>query len=146
MSRQIPAPAAWLGGAGLIPFAIAALLAMIADDAELRALALRAFVAYSAVIVAFLGGVRWGAALGEVSWRPLTLSVLPSLFACACLLIDPLGAVQILGLLYAALGVFDVMRRPAPEWPAWFMKLRARLSGAVVVMHLVLFLAWTGQG
>ena len=99
MSRQIPAPAAWLGGAGLIPFALAALMAMIAEDAELRAIALRGFVAYSAVILAFLGGVRWGAALGEVSWRPLTLSVLPSLFACACLLIDPMDAVQVLGLL-----------------------------------------------
>ena len=45
MSRQIPAAAAWLGGAGLIPFVAAALLAMIPQDAELRGVALRAFVA-----------------------------------------------------------------------------------------------------
>ena len=32
MSRQIPASAAWLGGAGLIPFVVAALCSMIADD------------------------------------------------------------------------------------------------------------------
>ena len=45
-----------------------------------------------------------------------------------------------------AIGVFDVMRRPAPEWPAWFMKLRARLSGAVVVIHVALLVAMAGQG
>lgn len=145
MSRQIPAPAAWLGAAGLIPFAATALTAMISTDSEVRWLALRAFVAYSAVVLAFLGGVRWGAALGEARWRPLILSILPSLIAAACLMIDHLDAIKLLGVLYAVLGVFDVMRRPAPEWPAWFMKLRARLSGAVVVVHLVLLLLWSGQ-
>ena len=145
MSRQIPASAAWLGGAGLIPFAAAALLAMIAEDGELRSISLHAFVAYSAVILAFLGGVRWGAALGDAKWRPLALSVLPSLVAFGCLLIDVHHAIKLLGLLYAVVGLFDVLRRPAPEWPAWFMKLRARLSGAVVVIHVVLVFALAGQ-
>lgn len=145
MSRQIPASAAWLGGAGLIPFAAAALLAMIAEDGELRSISLHAFVAYSAVILAFLGGVRWGAALGDANWRPLALSVLPSLVAFGCLLIDVHNAIKLLGLLYAVVGLFDVLRRPAPEWPAWFMKLRARLSGAVVVIHVVLVFALAGQ-
>lgn len=106
---------------------------------------MRAFIAYSAVILAFLGGVRWGAALGDAQWRPLMLSVLPSLIACACLLIAPLDAIKILAAVYGVIGFFDVMRRPAPEWPAWFMKLRARLSGAVVVIHLALLVALTGQ-
>lgn len=145
MSRQIPAPAAWLGGCGLIPFAATALLSMIAEDVELRALALRAFVGYSAVILAFLGGVRWGAALGEARWRALVLSVWPSLAAYAGLLIDPENAIKVLGLVYAVVGVFDVLRRPSPEWPAWFMKLRARLSGAVVVIHVVLLVGLSGQ-
>ncbi len=145
MSRQIPTSAAWLGGAGLVPFAATALLAMIAEDVDLRMLALRAFVAYSAVILAFLGGVRWGAAIGEARWRPLVLSVLPSLVAFACLLIGHEDAIKVLGLMYAVVGVFDVLRRPAPEWPAWFMKLRARLSGAVVVIHVVLLFALAGQ-
>jgi hypothetical protein len=145
MSRQIPAAAAWLGGCGLIPFVAAALLAMIAEDAHIRAFALQAFVAYSAVIMAFLGGVRWGAALGEAGWRPLALSVLPSLVAFGCLLIGLQEAIKVLGLLFAVVGLFDVLRRPAPEWPAWFMKLRARLSGAVVVIHVVLLFALAGR-
>lgn len=145
MSRQIPASAAWLGGLGLIPFAVAALVTMIADDSELRLIALRAFVAYSAVILAFLGGVRWGAALGEAAWRALSLSVVPSLIAFGCLLIEPDVALKLLAVTYAAVGVFDVLRRPAPEWPAWFMKLRGRLSGAVVVIHGVLWFVLAGQ-
>jgi hypothetical protein len=145
MSRQIPASAAWLGGAGLIPFAASALLAMVANDPAVRDFALHAFVAYSAVILAFLGGVRWGAALGEAAWRPLILSVFPSFVAVGCLLIETEHAIKLLGLFYAVVGVFDVIRRPAPEWPAWFMKLRARLSGAVVVIHAVLLLALSGQ-
>lgn len=146
MSRQIPASAAWLGGLGLIPFGAAALVTMIADDSQLRLLALRAFVAYSAVILAFLGGVRWGAALGEAGWRALSLSVVPSLIAFGCLLIEPDVALKLLALTYAVVGVFDVLRRPAPEWPAWFMKLRGRLSGAVVVIHGVLWFALAGRG
>lgn len=119
---------------------------MIVEDAHLRALALKAFVAYSAAILSFLGGVRWGAALGEASWRPLALSIMPSLVACGALLIEPVDALKILALVYAVIGFFDVMRRPSPEWPAWFMKLRARLSGAVVVVHVVLLAALSGAG
>lgn len=145
MSRQIPASAAWLGGAGVVPLVAAALLAMIAEDVEVRLFALRAFVAYSAVIMAFLGGIRWGAALTDAGWRALVLSVLPCLVAFGCLLIEPQEAIKVLGLLFAVVGLFDVMRRPAPEWPAWFMKLRARLSGAVVVIHVVLLFALAGQ-
>ena len=60
LSRQIPLAAACLGGAGLIPFVGAALCAVVLDDPDQRALALRAFAAYSAIILSFLGG--WPAA------------------------------------------------------------------------------------
>lgn len=138
LSRQIPPAAAWLGGAGLLPFAGLALATMIVEDAALRELCLRAFVGWSALVLAFLGGVRWGAALGHGDWRRLSLATVPALLAFGCLLMTDTDALKVLALLYAVVGFFDVMRRPAPEWPAWFMKLRARLSGAVVVIHAVL--------
>lgn len=145
MSRTIPAPAAWLGGAGVVPFVAAALCAVIVDDPDQRALALRAFTAYSAIILSFLGGVRWGAALSEAAWRPLMAAVAPSLFALVCLLLPAREAIIGLALAFAGMGVLDVVRRPAPEWPAWFMKLRARLSGAVVVVHIALLAALAGH-
>ena len=144
LSRQIPSSAAWLGGAGVIPFVLAAAGAVVVADGAWRALALQAFVAYSAVILSFLGGVRWGAALSDAAWRALALAVAPSLIAFGALLIEPVRAVQVLALVYAVIGVFDALRRPSPEWPAWFSKLRARLSGAVVVVHVALLAGLAG--
>lgn len=145
LSREVPAAAAWLGGAGLLPFLLAAMLAVLPESAEQRQLGLDAFVYYSALILSFLGGVRWGASLPEIGWRRLLLSILPCLLAFGCLLVQRGDAVKLLGLLYAVLGLFDVMRRPAPCWPAWFIKLRARLSGAVVVIHVVLLAGLQGM-
>lgn len=144
LSRKIPAAAAWLGGAGVLPFLVSAAGAVVLDEELLRALALQAFVAYSAIILSFLGGVRWGAALSAAAWRPLALAVAPSLIAFGALLLEPLRAVQVLVLVYAVVGVSDALRRPSPEWPAWFSKLRARLSGAVVVIHIALLAALSG--
>lgn len=144
LSRQIPASAAWLGGAGVIPFVLTAAGAVVVGEEALRALALQAFVAYSAIILSFLGGVRWGAALSEAGWRPLALSVAPSLIAFAALLLEPVQAIQVLALVYALIGVSHALRRPSPEWPAWFAKLRARLSGAVVVVHIALLAGLAG--
>lgn len=145
MSREIPAAAAWLGGGGLLPFAGIALVAMIAKDPALRELAIRAFVGWSAVVLAFLGGVRWGAALADAGWRPMALAITPALLAFGCLQVEPVHALKLLALLYAVVGFFDVMRRPSPTWPAWFMKLRARLSGAAVVVHAVLLFVLLGS-
>ncbi len=145
MSRQIPTSAAWLGALGVVPFAVLALFAMLSERASVRELMLTAFVAYSAATMAFLGGIRWGAALTVPGWRPFILAVMPMLWAVGCLLVLPQDAVRVLALLYAVMGIFDVMRRPAPEWPAWFMQLRARLSGAVVVIHGALIAAMAGQ-
>lgn len=145
MSRAIPPSAAWLGGLGVVPFASMALAVMLLDDPHLRQLTLTAFVAYSAATLAFLGGVRWGAALGDPAWRSLILAVTPMLMATGCLLILPQDALKVLAVLFAVMGIFDVLRRPAPEWPAWFMQLRARLSGVVVVIHVALLAAMAGQ-
>ncbi len=139
LSREIPTAAGWLGGAGVLPFLGAAILAVAAPEPVWRELALRAFVAYSAVILSFLGGIRWGAALSDADPKRLALSVAPSLLACGCLLLPPGDAIKLFALLFAVVGIFDVMKRPAPEWPAWFMRLRARLTGAVVAIHIALW-------
>ena len=84
----LPSSAAWLGAAGLIPFVVLALSAPFLPAAH-RAGALFALGAYGAVILSFLGGVRWGVAIaaaptdrdGTTLAGALVLSVVPSLAA-----------------------------------------------------------------
>ena len=103
-AQVIPTPALVLGIAGLIPFIACAVLACIPQlgssvlgnilspsDAgaissnAIRQYAVLALGAYGAIILSFLGGVRWGNLLNSKTqlryWGPLFFSVLPSLIA-----------------------------------------------------------------
>ena len=138
----IPPTARLLGYAGVLPFAALA-LAHVFGNAAISGHALRSFLAYSAVILSFLGGIRWGVA---TRFEPsqagaLVISVLPGLWAFACLLWpDPGVAVWGLLLGFMTLGMADWLR-PAPGSAAWMIGLRVRLSFAVVACHVVLIVS-----
>jgi hypothetical protein len=81
-SRAIPAPARTLGFAGLIPFAVGALAVAFAPEIKPEAAA--ALLLYGALILSFLGGVRWGFAVIEganAGWTVYGVSVVPPLVA-----------------------------------------------------------------
>lgn len=134
--------ARWFGFAGLLPFAAALLLALLGANDTQRALGLQAFVAYAAVILSYLGGIRWGAALGLPGARALALAVAPALLAFGLLLLPPRDALPLFALAFAVVGLFDVLRPVDGHWPGWFRRLRLQLSVGVVTLHLVLLLAW----
>jgi hypothetical protein len=69
---RMPRNAALLGYAGVIPFAVLAVLQTLGFEFPGRD-ALSGFVAYGAVILSFLGGIRWGAAAATGNGRPLGL-------------------------------------------------------------------------
>ena len=134
---------AWiLGLAGLIPF--------VAMTAAL-AYAGRAFIAYpqlvlalsgySATILAFLGGIRWGAAL----WRDegqrhiLVLSVLASLVGWALLFVPTPWMFAGFAVAFALVGVWDVLAARHRALPDWFGRLRLVLTIVVVLCQLVAF-------
>ncbi|WP_370194760.1 MULTISPECIES: DUF3429 domain-containing protein [Alphaproteobacteria] len=134
---------AWiLGLAGLIPF--------VAMTAAL-AYAGRAFIAYpqlvlalsgySATILAFLGGIRWGAAL----WRDhgqrhiLVLSVLASLVGWALLFVPTPWMFAGFAIAFALVGVWDVLAARRRTLPDWFGRLRLVLTIVVVLCQLVAF-------
>lgn len=131
---------AWaLALSGLIPFlGCAAMVAAGGADAEAW---LTALIAYGAVILSFLGGTRWGAALESGSPGPATLilSNLPALLAWAALLPLDWPVPVRLGLLSAGLALMWLWDRRRP--PAWYPALRtvatlgalASLGLAVVV-------------
>ena len=130
----------WLGGLGVLPFLMALLLAFFGKTPEQRELGARAFVLYSGIILSFLGGIRWGAALPSPSFRLLALAVGPSLLAFGSLLLPLAPAVVILALSFAVVGLVDSTRGAHALWPLWFKTLRLRLSVAVVFLHAVLYL------
>jgi len=136
--EQIPRAAATLGWGVAVPFAALALAFAFGPDAAAQR-SLEGFLIYGAVILSFLGGIRWGAASGAAHehGRALAMAIVPSLWA-AFALWWPDPAVSAWGLLigFTLMGVADWLR-PGVRVPAWMRPLRVRLTVAVVLCHLL---------
>jgi hypothetical protein len=129
---------AWLLSlAGLLPL-LAAWIYAASPAARWMAGAI-VFELYAALILSFLGGMRWGraVALHETVARWIE-AVFPSLLGFAALLLVPVW----LPLAVAVTGVgFAIwLRRDAgdPAWPAAFRRLRVVISLCVLLLHLAL--------
>jgi len=142
---QIPGIASILGYGGVLPFAALA-LNLIADGPLPADFALKIFLYYSAAILSFLGGIRWGAAtnLQTALARELTISILPGLWAVICLLMSS-AQWSVWGLLcgFVVIGLADV-RCPVPGMVAWMLRLRIRLTAAVALCHLAVVAVMPG--
>ena len=155
-SLEIPRPALILGVGGLLPFFATALgvwfqpeIVNPASGQTVSEFALRALGAYGAVILSFLGGVRWGKLLDDEArlrqWGPLTLSVLPSLIAWGSLLLAPPGMLLLLMAGFVAQYLLDRLAVKQYELPAWYGRLRLILSSGAV-LSLVLALVGVSLG
>lgn len=142
-TRRIPGVALALGLAGLLPFAAAALSQYVRLPVLSPGFGLEVAIVYGAVILSFLGGIRWGTAIGPFpagrQAMEFITSVLASLAGFAAVFMpDILGlGLLISGFLMQAL--WDVTSVEAGRLPHWFGKLRMMLTaGAVVALVLVL--------
>lgn len=148
--NQIPPNALYLGLGGLIPFFTMALAAAFLKDAS-QDKATWALGAYGAVILSFLGGVNWGVLLHDRAslkrWKPLVLSVVPSIIAWLALL---LPSTYMLSLLAAAMVLqyfLDTESIRQKILPAWYGRLRLILTtGAVISLLLGLVASSVGVG
>ncbi|MFK7995865.1 MAG: DUF3429 domain-containing protein [Granulosicoccus sp.] len=153
-NQSIPTPALILGFGGLIPFFTAALLVWLQPDinsglptwivspnANSAQLATLALGTYGAVILSFLGGVRWGNLLFDENnlkrWMPLTLSVLPSLIAWPALLLSPVPQLALLSAGFTLQYALDVKAGKRNEIPAWFLRLRLILTSGAITSLLI---------
>lgn len=135
----IPPLAAGLGAAGLLPFLAGALFAWLAPEAALLEVpAGYLLVGYAAVILAFVGGAHWGlASAGRPAAPPGWLlggSVVASLVGWAAMLLAPPPGLALLVIAFLAVLLLD--RRAAQERlaPAWWWRLRLRLTLAVIAL------------
>lgn len=136
---QIPSTALWLGLAGAIPFAASALGTWLDPDIARRGIWITLGLTYGAVILSFLGGIRWGASLvAPYRQRELALSVLPSLVGWIALIFPSAIGVCLLigGFLMQAL--WDVTSVQTGKLPHWFGRLRMILTTIVVVSLLAI--------
>lgn len=131
--RTAPVPALALGFSGLIPF-VSVPMYMIMTSTYVPDISF-AQTAYGAVILSFLGGVRWGHAVSHqstfyLSWTSLGQSVVPSLIAWPALLLPIPFSTLVVAAGLGGLAYFDVV---ASIYAPWFKALRFVLSFVAVI-------------
>lgn len=138
--RIIPPMAAWLGGLGLLPFVAGAALVIYPPvSAPLDwQFAVRV---YGALILSFLGGVRFGFAVIDDNQRrqggALFFAVLPAVVAWIAMLLPAgLGIMLLMGGFFL-LGLVDTFALRTGVKP-WYGRLRLRLTVVVLVMLAVM--------
>ena len=136
----IPKIGLWLGFMGLLPF-LAGAVWVITPVLPLKEIALKALILYGAVILSFLGGVRWGLAIAKMNAnlaRPLIFSVIPSLLGWVAALLEPKVGLLILALAFSSLYVADLKLSLAPDW---YKILRLPLTAGAVMALLLGFIS-----
>ncbi len=136
---RIPTPALVLGLGGLLPFFTSAYLSFSADIKS-SAMGLLSLGTYGAVILSFLGGIRWGLVLNNKSqvqkWAPLTWSVVPSLIAWPALLLPSRYMLSVLAVGFLFQYAMDNEAIKAKKMPTWFGRLRLILTTGAVLSLL----------
>jgi Protein of unknown function (DUF3429) len=124
-----------LGWSGLLPFVGGAIAAIVAPPAW-HDIALRALVAYGAVIVSFLGGIHWGSSTRAAHDGARLWGVVPSLLAWPLLLL-PSSRLALVGVAMALALCWAVDRARFPSMGlAALLPLRTLLSGVAIVSCL----------
>jgi hypothetical protein len=130
---------AWfLALAGYAPFLLLALgLVFLGPSSSWHSAAGDAFRTYSAIILSFLGGIRWGMGISPAKpeVRDIALSILPSLAGWFALLLPPQVSVALLLLCFCAQGAWDSISVHAGKGPSWFGNLRITLTLLVALAH-----------
>jgi len=146
MLRDVPTPAALLGFLGLMPFIVSAVLVWRPPEDQWVSVAVGVQHAYGAVILSFLGGVRWGLAIGGygatseaegASWGRLTASVVPAVLAWATLSAPPPWSLAILMIAFALSYFADLWASRSGDAPQWYAGLRTPLSFAVIFCLMI---------
>ncbi len=142
---RIPGSALALGLAGLLPFIAGALSLWVALPMLTPDLGLKLVVSYGAIILSFLGGIRWGTAIGPYGGRRVGLeflgSVLGSLGGLAAIFLPSVPAITLLIAGFLMQGLWDVTSVEAGRLPGWFGKLRMLLTAGAVVSLIAALVA-----
>ncbi len=141
--RSIPLAARILGFGGLVPFFLGAASQWIDVPGLAPALGFTAGMFYGAVILSFLGGIRWGTSMASPNAKRqgqlLAGSVVAPLVGWASLLLAPLVGLCLLIAGFLLQAFWDILSVEKSQLPQWFGKLRMLLTaGAVIALSSML--------
>jgi hypothetical protein len=127
-----------LGCVGLIPFVALALACWVVHPSWLGPF-IKGQLAYAVVVLSFLGGIHWGAAIAlcdltvEHTRKALAWSVTPALIAWFATMLGGFGFAVLMAGFIAA---YQVDKRLFAWYrlPDWFLRLRLYLTCVVVAM------------
>lgn len=147
--RRIPPMALWLGLAGLIPFIGLTLLYVLQVEGRIGwtpGYARDVLVSYGAIILAFLGGIRWGVALkhGDSTHavKMFIFSVVVPLAAWVALFLPKPHDITWLIAIFLIVGVADVALVTRGHAPRWFGSLRTILTVGVIGCLITALALW----
>jgi hypothetical protein len=126
----LPPGANALGYGGLVPF-VAAVIGIALLEGENRLLAVRALLAYGAVILSFLGAVHWGLVLARPpadAARRLLAGVLPALAGWVALLLPARFGLALLVVAFGAFWLYEHRVLGDKLLPASYLGLRRSLT------------------
>ena len=141
-TRPIPPQARLLGATGAVPFA-AFVLGIWFAPPEFQAWSRHALVAYGMVILAFVGALHWGFTMKtpEMSereqWTWMGWSVIPALAAWGAGILPYRLAIALLVVTFVVHLALDHKFAPVSGLPAWYLRLRRRLTLFVVICLLL---------
>ena len=130
---------------GLAPMVAAGLVVVFGGIGPFGAgVALAALKYYSAIVLGFLGGIRWGMAMRvETTARGAMLiaaSIVPAFIAVVALLLPDAAGLGLLAAGIAGMGAWDVWSIEAGGGPSWYGRVRLRstlIAAGIIALALL---------
>lgn len=143
-TRRIPVAALTLGLGATLPFVVLAAAQWLDMPAVSPAAAARTAVAYGALVLTFLGGIRWGTAMGPFGTLRQSLefatSMLAIVAAAAALALPEIPGLALMAAGFLTQALWDVLSVEAGRLPQWFGKLRMIVTAGAVLPLLAILL------
>ena len=144
-ATSIPASALALGVAGLAPFVAGAMSLWSSLPYLTPELGLKLSVTYGVIILSFLGGIRWGTAIGPYDGRrqafEFTTSVLGPLAGLMAVFLPAVPGLTLLITGFLLQALWDVISVESGRLPQWFGRLRMVLTAGAVVSLIAVLVA-----
>lgn len=140
--KRFPPAPLWLTLGGIIPFVSSLIALWVWRDEGARLLTAALWLhVYAAMILSFLGGVRWGVEIarhGVPRWGVLGLSVSGALAGWGLVMaaFNPVIRAWMLGVMAALFGLCFIFDRYASDLPGWYRALRLWPSLAAILCLL----------